>query len=203
MSHGTNRRKVLAVLAGGLVLGIGTAVTLAAWNDSEFAASTFAAGAFDLEGATDGAAGAYADHESAGEAAALTFTVEPENLSPADVVYAPYWVRLDAATTTGGTLAVDAIAATPGTPDATPDLAHALYAIGPDAPCDATATSGTLVASGATADSLTAGADVALSAGAAGSAGAPVQLCFVVTAGDALEQGATSTVTWSFLATQG
>lgn len=201
MSRGNRRRKVLAVLAGGLVLGVGGAVTLAAWNDSEFAASTFTAGSFDLEGATDGAAGTYTDHETAGEAAALTFTLNPENLSPTDVVYAPFWVRLDAATTTPATLAADTIAATPGTPDATPDLSHAVYAIAPDATCDATATTGTLVASGATADAITPGTSVALADGATGVAGTPVQLCFVVTAGDGLDEGASTTVTWSFTAT--
>ncbi|WP_427996674.1 SipW-dependent-type signal peptide-containing protein, partial [Xanthomonas hortorum] len=33
------RRKIYAVLAGGLVVGVGSALTLAAWNDSEFATS--------------------------------------------------------------------------------------------------------------------------------------------------------------------
>src|SRR5690606_31735774 len=47
-------RMIRALLAGGLVLGVGTAVTLAAWNDSEFASGTFRAGTFDLEGSTDG-----------------------------------------------------------------------------------------------------------------------------------------------------
>lgn len=31
------RNKILAVLAGGIVLGVGATVTLASWNDSEYA----------------------------------------------------------------------------------------------------------------------------------------------------------------------
>ena len=37
-------RMIRAILAGGLVLGVGTAVTLAAWNDSEFVTGTFTVG---------------------------------------------------------------------------------------------------------------------------------------------------------------
>ena len=53
-TDGTRRRdsrRVKAVLAGGMVLGIGAAITLAAWNDSEFATGTFSAGHFGIEGA--------------------------------------------------------------------------------------------------------------------------------------------------------
>ncbi|MEJ7649283.1 MAG: SipW-dependent-type signal peptide-containing protein [Nakamurella sp.] len=42
------RRKFRAVLAAGLVLGVGGAVTLAAWNDSEYATGTFTAGTFNM-----------------------------------------------------------------------------------------------------------------------------------------------------------
>ena len=55
---------VRAILAGGLVLGVGAAVTLAAWNDSEFATGTFGAGSFNLEGQETIAAG-FSDHETA------------------------------------------------------------------------------------------------------------------------------------------
>lgn len=92
------RRKVFAVLAGGLVLGVGAAVTLAVWNDSEFATSNFAAGAFVFQGSTDGTT--WADHESSAEAASLTFSTGFDNLSPDDVVYAPYALQLTSASTT-------------------------------------------------------------------------------------------------------
>src|SRR6218665_568783 len=45
------RRKVLAALAVELVLGLGAAATLAAWNDSELASRTFSAGGdVDIQG---------------------------------------------------------------------------------------------------------------------------------------------------------
>ena len=54
-SRSDRRRMLLAVIAGGVVLGVGTAVTLAVWNDSEFASGTFSSGQFDLQGSIDGA----------------------------------------------------------------------------------------------------------------------------------------------------
>lgn len=47
-------RKVAAVLAGGLVLGVGAAVTMAAWTDSQYATATFTSGTFALESSVDG-----------------------------------------------------------------------------------------------------------------------------------------------------
>lgn len=193
----TRRRKALAVLAGGLVLGVGAAVTLAAWNDSEFATGTFGAGSFDLEGSTTSATDGYADHEAA-PGAALAFTLPlADNLSPTDVVYAPFWVRLDETTTSDATLVADTVAATGAN---AANLSYEVYAIAADATCDATTATGALVSSGATLDAITVGADVALTAGD-GVAGAPVQLCFEVTAGADLEEGGDATATWSFTAT--
>lgn len=45
-------RKMAAVLAGGLVLGIGAATTMAAWTDSQEVTATFKAGIFKLESKT-------------------------------------------------------------------------------------------------------------------------------------------------------
>lgn len=55
--HETARRlsvRARALLAGGLVLGVGATATLAAWNDSEHLGGTVTAGHFTLEGSTDG-----------------------------------------------------------------------------------------------------------------------------------------------------
>ena len=52
--RGLRSRKVRAILAGGLVLGLGAAVTLAAWNDSEFAKGTFTSGSLNIQGSVDG-----------------------------------------------------------------------------------------------------------------------------------------------------
>lgn len=47
--------RVRAVLAGALVLGVGSAVTLASWTDTEFASGSFTASRFDTESSADGA----------------------------------------------------------------------------------------------------------------------------------------------------
>lgn len=198
MTENTKRRKVLAILAGGLVLGVGTAVTLAAWNDSEFASSDFTAGSFNLEGAVDGAAGTYEEHESAGAAAAIDFTVDASNMAPEDTVYAPFWLRLDAATTSPATL--NATAVTADGPNAA-NLAYEVYTIDAAATCGADAIAGAdTVASGADLTAFTPGSSVALTEGAGADAGAPAQLCFVVTAGADLEQGEVASATWQFTA---
>lgn len=67
----TRRRKAQAVTAGGIVLGIGAIVTLAAWNDSEFAEGLFGSGDFNLEVSTDGED--FTDHYPEDGAAQLTF----------------------------------------------------------------------------------------------------------------------------------
>ena len=199
-AENTKRRKVLAILAGGLVLGVGTAVTLAAWNDSEFATGNFAAGQFNLEGSVDGATGTYTDHDTAAGAAGLEFTLPlSSNMSPDDVVYAPFWVRLDATTTSPATLAATGVTADGLN---APNLSYEVYEIDAAATCDAaTVAGGTPVASGADLAAFTAGSTVALTEGAGSDAGAPAQLCFVVTAGADLTQGDTATATWQFTAT--
>ncbi|GEK79504.1 SipW-dependent-type signal peptide-containing protein [Agrococcus baldri] len=175
-------------------------MTLAAWNDSEFATGEFAAGDFNLEGAVDGAAGTYADHETAAGAAALEFTLPlADNLAPEDVVYAPFWVRLDATTTSPA--ALTATSAT-GTGENAANLSYTVHAIPAAATCDATtATTGTELASGADLTAFTAAGEQALAIGAEGVAGAPTQLCFAVTAGADLVEGAPATGTWAFTAT--
>ena len=73
-------RRIRAILAGGLVLGVGAAATLAAWNDSEYGAATFTAGRFDIVGSTDGTT--FASHATSGAAATLSFVVAPSAMSP-------------------------------------------------------------------------------------------------------------------------
>jgi len=186
-------RRVRAILAGGLVLGVGAAVTLAAWNDSEFAQGTFTAGAFNLEGSTDGTA--FAEHAVVGSPATLGFSVDPANLSPGDSVTAAFAVRLDAATTSPADLVVSA---SPGTGTILPNLTYRLdqtTAFG----CDL-AGSTSLVAAGSAIDTVPAAPVLELADGD-GVAGAPAYFCFTVTAGAGLEQSQTGTATWQFAAT--
>ena len=62
--------RLRAVLAGGLVLGIGTTATLAAWNDSEYATTTVTASRFGIVGNTNG--GAFTEHATSAAAATMS-----------------------------------------------------------------------------------------------------------------------------------
>lgn len=186
-------RRFRAILAGGLVLGIGAAITLAAWNDSEFATGSFAAGTFNLQGSsTDGTT--FTDHATS-PGAALDFQVNPTLLSPGDVVYAPFAVRLAAGTTSDAVVTVSN--ATTGTVS---DLTYTL--ITPTAWGCASDTTGTaIVPAGTAANTVPASTTFDLSKGSPTTdPGAIEYLCFKVTAG-AVAQGQSGTVTWEFLAT--
>lgn len=203
-----NQRKVLAILAGGLVLGVGVAVTLAAWNDSEFANGTFTAGSFNLEGSVAGDVDAnYSDHnvDDGDAAAALAFDLPTgvvDDMSPGDVVYAGFWVRLAAGTTTGATLVGNGTTADPAATSNSDQLSYDVYQLAPGATCDDTTATGTPVATGATLDAQTGVGLIPLTEGAdAATPGTAVQLCFAVTAGGDLEQGLTTNATWEFSAT--
>ena len=190
------RRKVAAVLAGGLVLGVGTMATLASWNDSEFASATFTAGKFNLEGAVDSAQATFGEHASTGAAGGLTFTAPFSNLTPTDVVAAPFAVRLAAGTTNDANLLVTATTSTG-------DVSNLIYTVIKTATAGCTtATTGTAVVPAGNAGTSVAGAtSIDLTKGAtAAVAGTPAYLCFKVTAGAALAQGQTSSVTWQFQA---
>ncbi|WP_110589725.1 SipW-dependent-type signal peptide-containing protein [Microbacterium suaedae] len=192
------RRKVLAILAGGLVVGVGAAYTLATWNDSEFLTGTFAAGSFNLEGSLDDVA--YAEHSDAAAAEQLDqvqFVAETSNMVPGEVAYDSFFVRLDDATSVDGTLSQASVAATG---DAA-QYGYVVAAIGAAETCDAaTVAAGTVLGEGATLDTNTATATADVLHGD-GVPGASVQLCFAITAGDDLAQAATATATWEFQAT--
>lgn len=187
------RRMVAAILAGGLVLGVGAAMTLAAWNDSEFATGIFSSGQFDLEGSTDGTAFSSSPDEPG---KTLAFTVDADALTPGDVVYAPFAVQLSetsdyeasvtlANTTTGGI---------------GEGLTYSLYDVGTfGATCSAASPPvGAALVTDRAADEAGAVAAFDLTAAAA-----PVNLCFVVTAASDLPQGASGTITWELAGTSG
>lgn len=187
------RRMLLAVIAGGVVLGVGTAVTLAVWNDSEFATGTFSSGRFDLQGSTDGAT---FDSSPEAPGKTLTFELDADEMSPGAVVYAPFAVQLssDSGYAASVTLAQQAA----GTIGA--NLSYSVYDVGTfGATCSAaTPPTGTPLVANRAADA--AGTVPAFDLTAAAT---PANLCFVVTAGDDLPQGATGTVTWEFDGTSG
>ncbi len=191
------RRKIGAILAAGLVLGVGATATLAAWNDSEYAKGSFAAGSFNLEGSTDGTS--YSDHATSGAAATLGFTVNPANLAPNDVVYAPFAVRLAANTTTDASVTVAGVTNTGTVTNMTYVLVRTSSMT-----CNAAAvTGGTVVIAANTAmSSVGTPTGWTLSKGSpVTSAGSPVYLCFAVTAGTGLVQSQSGTATWQITAT--
>ncbi len=190
----TRSGRFRAILAGGLVLGVGAAVVLAAWNDSEFGSGAFTAGAFNLEGSLDGAV--YADHPTSDAAAPFTFAVNPENLAPGDTVYAPFAVRLDGSTTSPATVTINSVA----TGANAANLTYALTTPGAFG-CDASDAGAPLVPAATPVTATPAGVTFPLATGAGPAAGSEVNLCFKVTAGAALSEGDAAVVTWEFAAT--
>lgn len=97
--------KVRAILAGGLVLGVGAAFTLAAWTDNEWVFGAAAdgpgtppnpgTGIHQMQQNTwSGASGAAAwSDQPAANGGALTFSVGASNLTPGKTVYAPMQLR--------------------------------------------------------------------------------------------------------------
>lgn len=186
-------RRTRALLAAGLVLGAGAAVTLAAWNDSEFATGTFSAGTFSLVGSTDGTT--FSDHPTAGSAATTAFTVNAATLSPGDVTTAPFAVELAGGTTNDALVTVSAA----GTTGTVTNLSYELLQTTTFG-CSAATTGTPLVAAATALGSVPGSPTFALAHGAGAAAGAPVFLCFKVTAGAGLVQGQTGSATWQFQA---
>lgn len=87
--------RIKAILAGGLVLGVGATATLASWTDSENADGTFDAGSFGVELSVDG---------SWGNTREMTF--QADSMYPGATVYAAVFVRTTATTTIDGQLTV-------------------------------------------------------------------------------------------------
>lgn len=83
-------RKVRALLAAGLVFGIGASATLAAWTDTEYSSAEFTAGVFAIEASVDGAWN---------NTAKMTFNAQ--SMYPGTIVYAPAFIRTSPDSTIG------------------------------------------------------------------------------------------------------
>lgn len=183
------RRKATAVIAGGLVLGVGAAITLAAWNDSEFATGSFGTGALGLEGSTDGTV---FSNSLTTPGKILTFVIDADALSPGDVVAVPFAVQLSAASAYAADLMIAAVSADSIAADLTYDLVDTGTFV---AGCDET-TAGTILVNDA---ATTASGPTVLPSFTA--AATPLNLCFIVTAGPDIAQNLTGSVTWEFVGT--
>lgn len=198
------RRKVQALLAGGAVLGVGALVTLAAWTDDEFALGQFGASTFNLEGSTVAAGEGYEDHDDIEGPATLTFDGDPM-MTPNETVYAPFWVRLDAATNVDGAIEAEGGISVAASEGANADNMSFEVYHGVDA-CDSDSIeTGTLVASGGTLNDVDANPEAIddLTANDAGTAGEEELLCFAVTSADedSFLEGGTAATTWQVQAT--
>lgn len=100
VKHRASRRtrKIAAIAAGILVVGVGATYTLASWTDSEWVwggasgvnEPGVGTGYFEVEQSTDGTT--WSDQES-NPGGALNFTAAALALSPGDAVYAPVSLR--------------------------------------------------------------------------------------------------------------
>lgn len=90
-------RRIKAILAGGLVFGVGATATVAAWTDSEEASGSFEAGRFNIELRAGG------EWNGTNE---MTFNAG--NMYPGQKVYAPVSVRTTSNTSIDGKLTVSA-----------------------------------------------------------------------------------------------
>ncbi|MCF2589242.1 SipW-dependent-type signal peptide-containing protein [Brevibacterium sp. UCMA 11752] len=198
MTQSTTRsRKFKAILAGGIVLGVGAAVTLAAWTDNEWAEGTFGAGSFNVQGSTNGTD--FTDHTSADGAANLTFDLDGgDNLTPGDTVAAPFVLRLDGETSYDASVVLENAAGSGGNAEA---LTYGIVSVANAGACSADATGTSIVPAGTAIGSVAGAQGFDLTAGADAAAGAPVTLCFQVTASDSLTQGQAATAQWQFTAT--
>lgn len=98
------KRKRKALLAGGVVLGLGAAATLAAWSDDVFADGVFNTGTFNIESSANGTV--WDEHETEGSAAPLSFELTATQMAPDQTVYAPFSIRTDDDTSLDGEVAL-------------------------------------------------------------------------------------------------
>ncbi|PKQ31028.1 MAG: hypothetical protein CVT62_11265 [Actinobacteria bacterium HGW-Actinobacteria-2] len=189
------RRKVAAILAGGVVVGVGTMATLAAWTDTEYATGSFTAGRFTFQGSTDQTT--FSEHTTSGTAATLSFSSPVTALSPNDTVYSSYAVRLYRDSTSAATVAITA-------PSTTGTVTNITYTVIKTATtgCNAASTGTVVVPAGTALGGVGAATPFTLAAPAnATTDGVPAYLCFKATAGAGLAQGQTGSATWLFTAT--
>jgi predicted ribosomally synthesized peptide with SipW-like signal peptide len=187
------RRRVLATLAAGLVLGVGAAVTLAAWNDSETASGQFGASVFATESKGSGDAG-FIDHGTT----PATLSFSGGAMSPGTLRYAWLDVRTTAATNVGGSAVLSAVATTADTGLASA-LRYKVVAIAATTSCDAAAIGSATLLTMTQVPSAP-----ALSAALAAAGGSTVRFCFEVqlpAGSPSTLQGTSATFKWTVTST--
>lgn len=196
------RRRVRSVLAAGLVLGIGTAVTLAAWTDTENATGSFGTSVFGTESQSADSP-TYASNTTSPGA---TLAFDAASMSPDTSYYAWLNVRTTPASTVGGTVNLTSSAATGGLAPALQYRAVRMPGPSPSSTCNSEAFTGASVyIAGASASYLPVSQVPSTPVtNPIGAAGAELGFCFEVqiTPGTPSSfQGETGAVTWTFTAT--
>ena len=197
----THRRswlRVRAVLAGGLVLGIGSAVTLAAWNDAEYASATLTAGTFGIVGSIDGTT--FADHATA-PGATIGFSVPASAMIPGSVIYGRFVVKT-AASSVAGSLTVTATSVMTGATNLGPYLTYGAKLLPTGTACNATSYAASSTVAVAAGSALTVGDSTPRSLSANGAN--DVNYCFAITlpsTADNAAQGKSVLASWQFTAT--
>jgi predicted ribosomally synthesized peptide with SipW-like signal peptide len=195
-----------ALLAGGLVLGVGAVMTYASWTDTEYASGSFGASVFAIESSVDGGT-TWAEHPTA-PGATLSFAAA--GMSPTDVRFASIGVRTTQASV-GGALTLAAPSATRVSADPNPgvfladSLQYRVYRSATSA-CGSSSTPAVsadwIVGSASTYAALSAAGGQSTPLAAA-TAGTPTYFCFQVVlpagAPNTL-QGKSTDVTWQFQA---
>lgn len=111
------KRKRKALLAGGVVLGLGAAMTLAAWSDDVIADGIFnTGGTFELQGSTDGSTFRDYDEDTPNtpedpSSAALNFSFTATEMTPGQTIYAPFTVATSSETAHNGTFNIQDVVA--------------------------------------------------------------------------------------------
>ncbi|WP_081615222.1 SipW-dependent-type signal peptide-containing protein [Dietzia sp. UCD-THP] len=117
-------RKRKALLAGGVVLGVGAAATLAAWSDDVWVSASFNTSSITIEGSVDQLAVPinWREYATVDSAAPLNFTVTPTSMKPGSTVWAPLSFRLAAGSTGSAAISIPDGGAPQG--PATPTVAN-------------------------------------------------------------------------------
>lgn len=191
-------RRTRAVLAGGVVLGLGATATLAAYSDSEWASGTFTAAAvtaevLELEGSKDGS--------GYGSAVALKSEFDMTKMVKGATYYAPLYVRTTAATTVDADVTIPAPAV--GGSTALANKVSVAIIQSTNSTCDAQ-TPGSNVGGGTTLGAAASTQTVRITAGPAGATDAATVLCFqfTLTERPAGTAPLAATATWTVTATQ-
>lgn len=195
-------RRIAAVLAAGMVLGVGSVATIAAWTDTEVATGSFGASIFDTESQSAGSP-TYASNTAA-PGASLTFSAA--SMSPSVSYYAWLNVRTTPATTVAGSVALTSISSTGALPPALQYRMVRMATASPGTTCAAAVFDASAVYIAGTSSTYSASTAVPASpvASPIAAAGASIGYCVEVRVAPGTAssfQGATGTITWTFTST--